>query len=150
MLNALDYCHQRCIAHRDIKLENVLLDERRNVKLIDFGFSTCVPNDKKIRLFCGTPSYMAPEIVKRTEFTGPPADIWATGVLLYALLCGTFPYRGSTDQELYSKICKGQYNEPEHLSSKAKTMLRRLMSINPDSRPSARSALTDGWLQPDP
>lgn len=89
------YCHQRNVTHRDIKLENILLNEAKNqVKLIDFGFSTCIPNDKKIKLFCGTPSYMAPEIVSKKEYCGPPADVWALGVLMFALLCGRFPYRG--------------------------------------------------------
>ncbi len=60
VLQALYYCHRKSIAHRDIKLENILLDENQNVKLIDFGFSTCIQNDKKIKIFCGTPSYMAP------------------------------------------------------------------------------------------
>ena len=60
VLIALKYCHGKCIAHRDIKVENSLLDQEKNVKLIDFGFSTCIPNHKKIRMFCGTPSYMAP------------------------------------------------------------------------------------------
>ena len=59
-----------------------MLDAKGNVKIIDFGFSTCIPNDKKIKIFCGTPSYMAPEIVAKKEFCGPPADIWASGVLL--------------------------------------------------------------------
>jgi MAP/microtubule affinity-regulating kinase len=62
--------------------------------LIDFGFSTCIPNDKKVKIFCGTPSYMAPEIVSKKEYTGPPADIWAVGILFFALLCGRFPFRG--------------------------------------------------------
>lgn len=63
MMSALSYCHSKCVAHRDIKLENIMLDSKGNVKIIDFGFSTCIPNDKKIKIFCGTPSYMAPEIV---------------------------------------------------------------------------------------
>jgi len=85
--SAIKYCHSKNITHRDIKLENILLDEnKQNIKLIDFGFSTCIPNEKKIKIFCGTPSYMAPEIVSKKEFWGPPADIWALGVLLYALL----------------------------------------------------------------
>ena len=71
-----------------------MLDSRGNVKIIDFGFSTCIPNDKKIKIFCGTPSYMAPEIVSKKEFCGPPADIWASGVLLYAFFNGCFPFRG--------------------------------------------------------
>ena len=94
LINALQYLHSKCIAHRDIKLENVMLDERRNVKLIDFGFSTCIPNEQKIKMFCGTPSYMAPEIIRKIEFCGPPTDIYASGVLLFAFFCGQFPFRG--------------------------------------------------------
>jgi serine/threonine protein kinase len=83
VVSALAYCHSRNVAHRDIKLENILLNEEKTmVKLIDFGFSTCIPNEKKVKLFCGTPSYMAPEIVSKKEYSGPPADIWALGVLL--------------------------------------------------------------------
>ena len=83
------------MTHRDIKLENVLLnDANTEIKLIDFGFSTCIPNDRKIKIFCGTPSYMAPEIVSKIEYEGPPADLWALGVLFFALLCGKFPFRG--------------------------------------------------------
>ena len=95
------------MTHRDIKLENILLDEtRERVKMIDFGFSTCIPHDRKVKIFCGTPSYMAPEIVSKSEYSGPPADIWALGVLLYALLCGKFPFRGQNDKELYNNIQK--------------------------------------------
>jgi MAP/microtubule affinity-regulating kinase len=112
IVEGLKFCHQRCITHRDIKLENVLLDEKGVVKLIDFGFSTCIPNDRKIKIFCGTPSYMAPEIVRKTEYCGPPADIWALGVLLFTCLTGQFPYRGATDEELYDKICRSAYNPP--------------------------------------
>lgn len=114
---ALSYCHRKSIAHRDIKLENILLDENNHVKLIDFGFSTCIPNDKKIKMFCGTPSYMAPEIVSKVEYAGPPADIWASAVLLFALLNGSFPFRGATDKELYRKIFKGSFtNNNEKVS----------------------------------
>jgi len=93
---ALHYCHKKCITHRDIKLENLLMDEEKNIKLIDFGFSTCMSNDQKSKMFCGTPSYMSPEIVLKKEYCGPPADIWALGVLLFALLFGYFPYKGKS------------------------------------------------------
>ena len=91
---ALQYCHHKCITHRDIKLENLLMDKNKNIKLIDFGFSTFMPVEEKAKMFCGTPSYMSPEIVLKKEYCGPPADIWALGVLLFALLCGYFPYKG--------------------------------------------------------
>ncbi len=82
-------------------MENILLDETKTVtKIIDFGFSTCIPHDKKVKMFCGTPSYMAPEIVSKIEYAGAPADIWALGVLLYALLSGKFPFKGVNNTDL--------------------------------------------------
>lgn len=94
LFSALEYLHSKCIAHRDIKLENVMLDGDRNVKLIDFGFSTQIPNTQKVKLFCGTPSYMAPEIVLKSDYCGPPADVYASGVLLFTFFCGCFPFKG--------------------------------------------------------
>ena len=120
------------------------------MKIIDFGFSTCIPNDKKIKIFCGTPSYMAPEIVLKTEYCGPPADIWALGVLLFTILTGQFPYRGATDEELYGKICKADYNIPQNvkdtLSTEVIDLLAKLFSINPDERPTARDILKHTWF----
>jgi tRNA A-37 threonylcarbamoyl transferase component Bud32 len=94
ILKAMSYCHSKCVSHRDIKLENVIISGNGEVKVIDFGFSTCIPNEKKVKMFCGTPSYMAPEIVQKIEYCGPPVDIWATGVLFYVLISGKFPFRG--------------------------------------------------------
>jgi serine/threonine protein kinase len=108
---AIKYCHDRHIVHRDVKLENILLDEQGTVKIIDFGFSTIIPPGKKLKIFCGTPSYMAPEIVARKEYSGMCADIWAMGVLLYALLCGCFPFKGQNDRDL-SKDCQGRLLHP--------------------------------------
>lgn len=90
---ALAYLHKRAITHRDIKLENILYTSKGEVKLIDFGFSTLMLQKKK--MFCGTPSYMAPEIVRRTCFKGQPVDIWALGITLYALISHSFPFRGT-------------------------------------------------------
>ena len=71
----------------------ILIGPSYSVKIIDFGFSTCFSNDKKVKLFCGTPSYMSPEIVSKQESFGPPSDIWAAGVVLYVLLTGTYPFK---------------------------------------------------------
>jgi serine/threonine protein kinase len=150
IVEGIQYCHSKCITHRDIKLENLLLDHNNNIKIIDFGFSTCIPNDKKIKIFCGTPSYMAPEIVLKTEYCGPPADIWALGVLLFTILSGQFPYRGATDEELYDKICNANYNIPSSvqntLSDEAKDLLTLLFSIKAESRPTAKELLKHPWL----
>ena len=92
--SAIAYCHERGITHRDLKLDNILLTQNGTVKVIDFGFSTWTKKDFKLKSFCGTPTYMAPEIINKSEFLGPPTDMWALGIILYALLCGTFPFQG--------------------------------------------------------
>lgn len=115
--------------------------------MIDFGFSTCIPHEKKIKLFCGTPSYMAPEIVAKVEYSGPPADIWALGVLLYALLCGKFPFKGSNDKELYHAIRFKELQFPDHVSTSARFFLQKLFHKEPDKRISARDILKDPWMQ---
>ena len=148
ILKGIEHCHSNDVAHRDIKLENLLMDETQNIKIIDFGFSTCMSAFKKIRIFCGTPSYMSPEIVTRKEYSGPPADIWALGVLLYAMLCGTFPFRGATDKELYHRISHGLFTFPSHLSPSSKSLISRMLIINPDERPTVKDVLDDPWLIP--
>ena len=129
--------HGKSIAHRDIKLENILLDKDNKVKIIDFGFSTCMPSDRKAKMFCGTPSYMAPEIVQRKEFCGEPADVWACGVLLYALLSGAFPFKGGNDKELYYRIGKGVTVIPSTVPTQAKRLIQRMLQVEPTKRPTA-------------
>lgn len=146
ILIAVEYCHRKNIAHRDLKLENLLVDDKGNIKLIDFGFSTHMPKEQKTRIFCGTPSYMAPEIVSRKEYAGPPVDIWAIGVLLYVLLCGGYPFKGSNDTELYRKIQQGIYNVPQHVTIGAKSLILKILKLDPNRRPSCFDILQDPWL----
>jgi serine/threonine protein kinase len=79
-----------------LKLENILIEDTGRVKIIDFGFAVYSPDDRRLKNFCGTPSYMAPEIVLKQEYFGTPTDIWACGVLLYALFCGALPFRSES------------------------------------------------------
>jgi serine/threonine protein kinase len=90
----IDYLHSQNVYHRDIKLENIIIDEKNNIKIIDFGFVTSEPKNKPLNFFCGTPSYMPPEIVLKKDYFGCQADIWSIGILLFTLLCGSFPFRG--------------------------------------------------------
>jgi serine/threonine protein kinase len=142
----IKYLHDKHIVHRDIKLENLLLDESNTVKIIDFGFSTIVPPGKKLKIFCGTPSYMAPEIVARKEYAGFCADIWAVGVLLYALLCGSFPFRGQNDRDLYRKIVRGVFNVPEVVTDGARNVLSRVLTPDMSRRPTIDDVLGDQWF----
>jgi serine/threonine protein kinase len=133
--------------HRDLKLENLLMDECDNIRIIDFGFATCYP-DKKVKLFCGTPSYMAPEIVGRKEYRGQPADVWALGVLLFALLTGSFPFKGLTDADLYRKIQRGVYSVPADVSPPAKCIIDQMLRLDPAQRPTISEVLKDEWFIP--
>jgi serine/threonine protein kinase len=150
----IKYMHERHVVHRDIKLENLLLDESGSthpndcgvVKIIDFGFSTIVPPGKKLKVFCGTPSYMSPEIVSRKEYAGFCADIWAMGVLLYALLCGSFPFRGQNDRDLYRKIIRGAFHVPEVVTDGARRLLSRVLMADMARRPTVEETLVDAWL----
>jgi len=92
ILSAIAYCHSKGISHRDLKLENILITDKKTIKIIDFGFSVWSKKEKKLKVFCGTPTYMAPEIISKSEYEGPPTDIWAMGIILYTLLCGVFPF----------------------------------------------------------
>lgn len=148
VLSAIEYCHKMSIVHRDIKMENILLDDRLDVKLIDFGFSTWAMPSQKLRIFCGTPSYMAPEIVNKKDYCGPPADMWSLGILLYAMLCGHFPFRASTEFELYRYISKGLFNIPAHVSEAAKKLICKLLVVEPRRRMTAERASSDPYLNP--
>ena len=97
---SVHYLHSRNICHRDLKPDNILVeDDTRIVKLIDYGFSVVVNGDRgHLKIFCGTPSYMSPEIVKRSEsYEGKPVDMWALGVLLYVMLSGILPFKAPTE-----------------------------------------------------
>lgn len=100
-----DYLHGLGVAHRDVKLDNILIEENTSmIKIIDFGFAAFCQDGQKLKIFCGTPSYMAPELVRKGEYDGRQVDMWALGVLLFALLAGVFPFRGQNERELYGKI----------------------------------------------
>lgn len=138
---SVEYCHSKNICHRDIKLENIIIDDELNLKLIDFGFASLASKGKLLNFFCGTPSYMPPEIVQKKEYIGFNADIWCLGILLYTLLCGSFPFRGTNEKDLYSKIIAGEYYKPSYLSNLEIEMLDYLLKVKPDERPGCQEVI---------
>lgn len=110
------YCHDQGVVHRDLKLENVLLDDHCQVKLSDFGFTREFERGGLLDTFCGTTGYASPEMLKGEKYLGQEVDIWSLGVILYALLTGGLPFDDDDEQRMKSKILAGEYEDPEWLS----------------------------------
>jgi len=146
VVSGIEYCHSLGLLHRDIKLDNILMDMQHTIKIIDFGFATYDIPGTLLKSFCGTPSYMAPEIVQKKPYNGKPADVWALGILLYALLSGKFPFKGASDKELYKKIAKGIYQMPSGISQQAKNLIEKILKVDPAKRPSCSEILRDPFL----
>ncbi|OMJ78931.1 hypothetical protein SteCoe_21151 [Stentor coeruleus] len=144
IFSAVEYLHDKNISHGDLKLENILITSSNIVKIIDFGFSSY--NDTKKSVFCGTSSYLSPEIVQMTEYFPGPSDIWALGVIFFTLLTGTYPFKASSDAELYKKILKAHIKVPEFMSNEASHLLYRMLRSEPKSRPSIKSLIKDPWF----
>lgn len=136
--SALLYLHERFINHRDVKLDNIAFDSKTaQIKLIDFGFSKVVSPYVPERLYCGTPSYMAPEALRKEECNTLSVDIWAAGVVYYTLLFGKFPFRGSTDIELFENIMTKKLFFPEWLEESEVHVLKKCLDKRPNNRVTA-------------
>jgi serine/threonine-protein kinase NIM1 len=112
----LSHIHCRSVIHRDIKLDNILLDCETGVKICDFGVSKIIKKNQVINEQCGTPAYIAPEIILDSGYEGFYCDMWSLGVLLYAMVCGTVPFKAPNMEELHKLIKKGDFKFTAELS----------------------------------
>ena len=133
--------------HRDIKLDNILLDGKGNVKIADFGVSKLVKPGDIMHEQSGTPAYIAPEILREEGYSGFKADIWSAGVVLYAMLCGTVPFKASNMKELHKMIIKGKYHLKEEVSDDAKSLMKSMLNTDPNSRITISKILAHPWMQ---
>ena len=139
------YCQSKNICHRDIKLENILLINNEIVKIIDFGFAVKATKETYQKLFCGTPSYMAPEIVNKEKYIAHYSDLWSMGVLFFAMLYGRFPFRAKSQEKLFEKINEANVVFPDDIvvSDKLKNLLRKIFVITPVKRISLNELLNE-------
>ncbi|XP_042432300.1 CBL-interacting protein kinase 23-like isoform X2 [Zingiber officinale] len=134
LINAVDYCHSKGVFHRDLKPENLLLDANGTLKITDFGLSALpqqVHEDGKLYTTCGTPNYVAPEVVKHKGYDGAKADLWSCGVILYILMAGFLPFEDSNLMSLYKKIFKADFSCPPWFSTSAKKLIQRILDPDP-------------------
>ncbi|XP_052724598.1 CBL-interacting serine/threonine-protein kinase 9 isoform X3 [Vigna angularis] len=148
LINAVDYCHSRGVYHRDLKPENLLLDSNGVLKISDFGLSTYAQKeDELLRTACGTPNYVAPEVLNDRGYVGSTSDIWSCGVILFVLMAGYLPFDEPSQMALYKKICRAQFTCPSWFSSEAKKLLKRILDPNPLTRIKIPEILEDEWFR---
>ncbi|CAN1180069.1 CBL-interacting serine/threonine-protein kinase 10 [Linum perenne] len=150
LVNAVDFCHSRGVYHRDIKPENLLLDENENLKVSDFGLSALAESKRQDGLLhttCGTPAYVAPEVINRKGYDGAKADIWSCGVVLYVLLAGYLPFHDSNLMELYRKIGRADYKCPNWFAPEARRLLNKMLDPNPNTRISMEKIKECSWFR---
>jgi len=155
IIDAVGYLHKNNVAHRDLKPENLLLVSKNDdsqVKIADFGFAKKVFEESSLTTQCGTPGYVAPEILEGQKYD-QRADMWSVGVILYILLGGYPPFIENTQRELFRKIKRGDYEFHEEywgtVSKEARNLIQSLLTVNPRKRLTAKHALKNSWMEGD-
>jgi len=148
IVQAILYCQNRNICHRDIKLENILIVNDNIIKIIDFGFGIKCNKDEYQEFFCGTVYYMPPEIVNKQKYIPFYSDIWSLGVLLYTMIFGNFPFRAKKEEKLFELITEANLTFPKDIevSDEVKNLISKMMVIKPSKRISLESILEDPWI----
>lgn len=152
MCLAISFLHSNNICHRDLKLENWMLDSSKTrIVLVDFGFSTFSKPDTKLTQRCGSFNYIAPEIVRGVPYNGKKVDMWALGCILYSLLAGfpAFYYdEEKGDTSVFEEIESGDYEElPDHISISAHDLVSKLLSVDPQERLTIDDVLDHPWMR---
>ncbi|PPQ65043.1 hypothetical protein CVT26_015739 [Gymnopilus dilepis] len=144
--SALEYCHLNNVVHRDLKIENILISQTGNIKIIDFGLSNLYDPQSHLSTFCGSLYFAAPELLNARVYTGPEVDVWSFGVVLYVLVCGKVPFDDQSMPALHAKIKRGLVEYPVWLSSECKHLLSRMLVTNPANRASLQEVMSHPWM----
>lgn len=149
LVSAIDFCHSRGVYHRDLKPENLLLHEDGNLKISDFGLSALPEhsrNDGLLHTRCGTPAYVAPEVLRKKGYDGAKADIWSCGVILYVLLAGFLPFQDENFMKMYRKIFKAEYEFPPWFSCESRRLISKHLVADPGRRISIQAIMRVPWF----
>lgn len=147
IIEGLEYLHTQNIVHRDIKLDNILIDLTNTVKICDFGVSRQVKKGEIMHDQCGTPAYIAPEILLNKGYEGFAVDIWSAGVVLYTMLAGVVPFKHKYLNELHYSIIQGKYDDIENISSEGMDLIKGILQTDPHKRLTIDGILNHEWLR---
>lgn len=150
LISAVDFCHSRGVYHRDLKPENLLLDDDGNLKVTDFGlsaFAEHLRHDGLLHTTCGTPAYVAPEVIGKKGYDGAKADIWSCGVILFVLLAGYLPFQDDNLVAMYRKIYKGDFKCPQWFSTESRRLITKLLDPNPSTRITTSKIMDSSWFK---
>lgn len=149
LIDAVDYCHRRGVYHRDLKPENLLLDTRGNLKVSDFGLSALTKPGQLLSTSCGSPCYIAPEVILHKSYDGAAADVWSCGVILFELLAGYLPFQDRSLTSLYRRISRAQFTFPGWFTPLQKKLILRILEPSPIRRAKISDIFDDKWFQGD-
>ena len=150
LISAVGFCHARGVYHRDLKPENLLLDENGNLKVSDFGLSAVsdqIRQDGLFHTFCGTPAYVAPEVLARKGYDGAKVDLWSCGVVLFVLMAGYLPFHDQNVMQMYKKIYRGEFRCPRWFSPDLSRLLSRLLDTKPETRIAIPEIMENKWFK---
>lgn len=146
IISGIEYLHKLRIVHRDLKPENLLLDNKKEIKIADFGLSNLYSKGELLKTACGSPCYAAPEMIAGKKYSGLMVDIWSSGIILYAMLCGYLPFEDKNNEILYKKITEGKFTIPTHISEPAVDLLRRILNTDPTRRFNISQIRNHSWF----
>ncbi|XP_057722303.1 CBL-interacting serine/threonine-protein kinase 21 isoform X1 [Arachis stenosperma] len=149
LIDAMDYCHNKGVYHRDLKPENLLLDSKGNLKVSDFGLSALQKPNDVLNTRCGSPCYVAPELILSKGYDGASADVWSCGVILFELLAGFLPFDDHNLMNLYEKICRAAYKCPPWFTQSQKKLIAKIFVPRPGKRITIPDIIEDEWFQTD-
>ncbi|KAK5825959.1 CBL-interacting serine/threonine-protein kinase 12-like [Gossypium arboreum] len=150
LISAVNFCHARGVYHRDLKPENLLLDDNGDLKVSDFGLSAVsdqIRQDGLFHTFCGTPAYVAPEVLGRKGYDAVKVDIWSCGVILFVLMAGYLPFNDQNIMAMYKKIYRGEFRCPRWFSSELVRLLMKLLDTNPETRITIPEIMENRWFK---
>ncbi|CAF1710693.1 unnamed protein product, partial [Brassica napus] len=150
LISAVTFCHARGVYHRDLKPENLLLDDKGNLKVSDFGLSAVsdqIRQDGLFHTFCGTPAYVAPEVLARRGYDAAKVDIWSCGVVLFVLMAGYLPFHDRNVMAMYKKIYRGEFRCPRWFSPELTRLMSRLLETDPEKRFTFLEVMENSWFK---